>query len=131
MIRPETIHRAIDIIVAQCEPEQIFVIGSYATGTAKRTSDLDLLIVQASADDKRRRDGRVALLLAPLLIRVDVNVYTPDEFDEELRQPYSFARTATELQGKLVYSRLRQGSEVLIRDRSPALSVTSRARRTQ
>ncbi len=28
MIRPQTIDRAIDIIVAQCEPEQIFVIGS-------------------------------------------------------------------------------------------------------
>jgi predicted nucleotidyltransferase len=105
MIRPQTIDRAIDIIVAQCEPEQIFVIGSYATGTAKRTSDLDLLIVQASTEAKRKRDERVEFLLAPLLIPVDVNVYTPAEFDEECRQPFGFARTATELQGKLVYSR--------------------------
>jgi predicted nucleotidyltransferase len=105
MIRPETIDRAIDIIIAQCEPEQIFVIGSYASGTAKRTSDLDLLIIQASTESKRQRDERVELLLAPLLIPVDVNVYTPDEFEEECRQPFGFVRTVIELQGKLVYSR--------------------------
>ena len=81
------------------------MIGSYATGTAKRTSDLDLLIVQASTKAKRKRDDLVEFLLAPLLIPVDVNVYTPAEFDEECRQLFGFARTATELQGKLVYSR--------------------------
>jgi len=105
MIRPETIDRAIDIIVAQCEAEEIFVIGSYATGTATKTSDLDLLVVQASAEVRHKREERVAFLLAPLVIRVDVNVYTPAEFDEECRQPFGFARTATERQGRLVYRR--------------------------
>jgi hypothetical protein len=81
------------------------VIGSYATGTAKRTSDLDLLIVQASTEAKRKRDERIEFLLAPLLIPVDVNVYTPAEFEKECRRPFGFARTATELQGKLVYNR--------------------------
>lgn len=100
MIRPQTIDRAIDVIVAQCDPEQIFVIGSYATGTAKRTSDLDLLIIQASTEAKRKRDERVKFLLAPRLIPVDVNVYTPAEFDEECRQPFGCARMVTELQGK-------------------------------
>lgn len=105
MIRPETIDRAIAMVVAQCAPEQVFVIGSYATGTAKRTSDLDLLIVAESAESKPRRDERIEQLLAQLMIPVDVNVYTPAEFAAELRQELSFARTATELQGKLVYSR--------------------------
>jgi len=105
VIRPRTIDRAIDIVVAHLDPEQVYVIGSYATGTATVTSDLDLLIVQKSRETKRKRDERVEILLAPLLIPVDVNVYTPDEFDEERGQRFGFARITTELQGKLVYSR--------------------------
>lgn len=105
MIRRETIERAIDIIVAQLAPEQVFVIGSYATGTAKPTSDLDLLIVAESTESKVRRDQRVEQMLAPLMIPVDINVYTPAEFTAELAEPFGFARTATELQGKLVYRR--------------------------
>lgn len=105
MIRPETIERAIEVVIAQCAPEQVYVIGSYAVGTAKRTSDLDLLIVAESDECKPRRDERVEHLLAPLMIPVDVNVYTPAELAEELRQPSSFARTVIERQGKLVYSR--------------------------
>lgn len=105
MIAPRMIERALDTIVAQCDPEQIFLIGSHATGTAKAGSDLDLIIVQHSAEDKHARDQRIEQLLAPLLIPVDINVYTPAEFDEEVHQPWSFARLATRLQGKLVYSR--------------------------
>jgi predicted nucleotidyltransferase len=59
VIRTETIDRAIDIIVAQCEPDQVFVVGSHATGNPKRTSDLDLLIVQPSTEAKRKREARV------------------------------------------------------------------------
>lgn len=105
MIRQELIDRAVDVVVAQCAPEQVFVIGSYATGTAKRSSDLDLLVVAESTEAKQRRDERLAQSLARLVIPVDINVYTPAEFSEELRQPLGFARTATQLQGKLVYSR--------------------------
>jgi predicted nucleotidyltransferase len=105
VIRPETIDRAIDVIVAQCAPEQVFLIGSHATGTARPTSDLDLLIVQESTETKHKRDQRVEQLLAPLLIPVDINVYTPEELEEERGQINGFARTAIDLQGKLLYSR--------------------------
>jgi predicted nucleotidyltransferase len=105
VIQPRTLELALDTIVAQCAPEQIFLIGSYATGTAKASSDLDLIIVQHSTEAKQTRDLRVEQLLAPLLIPVDINVYTPAEFEEEVRQPGTFARLATQLQGKLVYRR--------------------------
>jgi predicted nucleotidyltransferase len=105
MIRSETIVLAIDAVVAQLAPELVFLIGSHATGTAKRTSDLDLLIVAESSEPKQRREARVEQLLAPLMIPVDINVYTPAEFRRELQDPHSFARLVTELQGKLVYRR--------------------------
>lgn len=105
-MRAEVIERAIDIVVAQFAPEQVFLIGSYATRTAKRTSDLDLVIVADSTEPKHLRDQRVEHVLAPLLIPVDANVYTPAEFQAELRQLHGFARMATQLQGKLMYSRV-------------------------
>ena len=115
MVRRETIARAIDMIIAQLDPEQVFVIGSYASGTAKASSDLDLLIVAASTESKLRRDQRVQQLLAPLMIPVDINVYTPAEFAAECADPFGFARTATELQGKLAYRRARGDSSEIRR----------------
>ena len=105
MIRPHTIDRAIEVVISQCEPELVYVIGSYATGTATRTSDLDLLVVAESSEPKHRRDDHLRHLLAPLMIPIDINVYTPQEFERERSDPQGFARTATELQGKLVYRR--------------------------
>lgn len=116
MIRCETIDRAIGIIIAQLEPEQVFVIGSYASGTAKTTSDLDLLIVARSTESKLRRDQRVEQMLAPLMIPVDINVYTPAEFAAERADPLGFARMATERQGKLVYRRGGPGGIPEIRE---------------
>jgi SAM-dependent methyltransferase len=39
------------------------------------------------------------------MIPIDVNVYSPDEFRDELEDEFGFARCVTERQGRLVYSR--------------------------
>jgi predicted nucleotidyltransferase len=41
MIQPTIIDRAVDLIVAHYAPEEIFIVGSYSTGTARAGSDLD------------------------------------------------------------------------------------------
>jgi predicted nucleotidyltransferase len=105
MIAPALIDRAVDLIVAHCAPDEVFVVGSYSTGTATDASDLDLLVIQDTHVTKQRRDGELGLLLAPLMIPVDVNVYSRDEFREELEHDFGFARSVTERQGRLVYSR--------------------------
>jgi len=120
VIRRELIERAVDLIVAQCDPEQVFVVGSYATGTATASSDLDLLVVQHSQEARDKRRARIERLLSPLLIPVDVHVFTPAELEDESSQRYAFARTAPR-EGTLVYSRA-QGCVVVDFDarRSPA-----------
>ncbi len=110
MIRAHLIERALQIIVAQCDPEQVFLIGSHAVGTAGPNSDLDLIVVQRSDEAPSQREMRVEQLLAPLLIPVDVSVYTPEEFREELSTPNSFAQLTIELQSVLLYSREREVS---------------------
>ncbi len=105
MIRRELIERAVRTLVAQLSVEQIYVIGSHAVGNTHATSDLDLIVVRRGDEPKARRDQRAAALLAPLLIPVDINVYTPDELARQLRHPYSFLRLNTQGHGKQVYSR--------------------------
>jgi uncharacterized protein len=104
VIRRELIERAVELIVAQCDPEQVFVVGSHATGTATATSDLDLLVVMYAHEGREKRRARIERLLSPLLIPVDVHVFTPAELEDESSQPYAFARTAPR-EGWLVYSR--------------------------
>ncbi len=105
MIEPRTIEKAVDLIVAHYRPEQVFVVGSYSMGTARDASDLDLLVIKHTDVPKRQRDYALSLILAPLVIPIDVNVFTPQEMAEEQEDEFGFARTATERQGKLVYSR--------------------------
>ena len=106
MISPALIDRAVQLIVSHYDPALIYIVGSYSVGTATDASDLDLLVVKETAAPRRRRQHQVQLILSSLLIPVDVNVYTPGEFDEELRDAIGFARTVTKLQGKLVYRRV-------------------------
>lgn len=105
MIPRLLIERAVRTLVTQSDVEQIYVIGSHALGTAHATSDLDLIVVRRCDEAKDRRDQRATALLAPLLIPVDVNVYTPEEAARQLRLPYSFLSLNTRGHGKQVYSR--------------------------
>jgi predicted nucleotidyltransferase len=107
VIRPQLIESAVHTLVAQGDVEEIYVIGSHAIGTAHVTSDLDLILVQRSQEQKPMRDRRAVQLLSSLLIPVDVNAYTPEEFAAQLRRPYSFVRLNVEGHGKQVYSRAR------------------------
>ena len=48
MITQNQIDDIVRILVNECHPEQIILFGSYALGTAKEDSDLDLAIVKSS-----------------------------------------------------------------------------------
>lgn len=131
MIAPANIDRAVDLIVAHCAPDAVFVVGSYSTGTATDQSDLDLLVIQDTDVEKSRRDAQLELLLAPLLIPVDVNVYSRDEFREEAQDEYGFVRCVTERQGRLVYQRALGDFDALSRRWAGEASAARHARLRQ
>ncbi len=93
MIAQNQIDEIVRIIVAECKPEKIFLFGSYAFGTAKEGSDLDLAIVKPSSLPrfKRGREIRSALRAngRRWLFPMDILVYTPEEMEAYKNDPYS------------------------------------------
>ncbi|HUT04191.1 MAG TPA: nucleotidyltransferase domain-containing protein [bacterium] len=73
----ETLGRAGPVI-------RVILYGSRAAGTAGTESDIDLVIVEAGAPDKRREQRRLRALLPPdLPVWVDLWVMGEEQFQEE------------------------------------------------
>jgi predicted nucleotidyltransferase len=84
------------------EPEKVIVFGSFARGEADEQSDVDLVVIKQT--DKRflERLLEVAKLLDNDLGKVDVFVYTREEFEEMRRRQNPFiAKVITE--GRTIY----------------------------
>jgi predicted nucleotidyltransferase len=67
-------------LVAEFQPEQIWLFGSHAWGTPTEDSDVDLMVVVGDSDERPvRRDQRAQRCLGRLLISADVLVRTRQE----------------------------------------------------
>ena len=60
----------------------MIVFGSVAKGTAGDDSDLDLVMVKESDENRIIRSARARLALEDSNIPIDVIVYTPEEFNK-------------------------------------------------
>lgn len=78
-ILPDCLPEAVRRIVAGFQPLQIILFGSWARGGARPDSDLDLLVVLPTVDDKRRTTIDILQALNELPISKDVVVTTPVE----------------------------------------------------
>jgi predicted nucleotidyltransferase len=91
MIANETDIRWIaERIVALCNPERVYLFGSYAKGTAHEGSDLDLLIVAPSVLPRLHRGKVLSATLRTFPCHFDLLFFTSQELEEELKDPYSF-----------------------------------------
>lgn len=69
-------------LVAEFQPEQIYLFGSHAWGSPHQDSDLDLMvIVRESTERPIRRMQRAHRCLWGLRVSKDVFVQTREEFD--------------------------------------------------
>src|SRR5215475_5208185 len=94
----------VERIVALHDPDKIFLFGSYALGTARDQSDIDLLIVAPSRLPRLHRGKDAVAALSTFPCRFDLLFYTPQELEEQMRDPYSFeARILAS--ARLLYSR--------------------------
>ena len=92
-------------LVAEFNPDQIILFGSYAWGTPSEDSDLDLLVI-VPRDDARptRRATRARRCLRGLLASMDVLVKTREEMIRFGRVPASLEAEVLE-RGKVIYGR--------------------------
>jgi uncharacterized protein len=95
----------VERIVALCDPDRVYLFGSYAKGTAHEGSDLDLLIIAPSALPFLHRGKVVRAVLRAFPSRFDLLFFTPLEVEEELKDPYSFISSIT-ASGRLVYRKI-------------------------
>ncbi len=83
IVTEECLQEIVDEIVHEVDPERVYVFGSYARGTARDDSDLDLLIVErepfSPKRSRRLEMARLSRLLAQFRVPKDVLVYSTDE----------------------------------------------------
>lgn len=82
VITQDQINDIVNIIVKNINPEKVILFGSYAYGEPKEDSDLDLLIIKDTDDDKYRRTREIRKFLRGTKIPIDVVVYTKAEIED-------------------------------------------------
>ena len=88
----------------QIQPHKIYLFGSYATGTANKDSDIDLLLLKDSISSRSKEMVEARKLLGGLNNAFDVLVATSEEFEFYRHEAGSVYREISE-RGKLIYAK--------------------------
>jgi predicted nucleotidyltransferase len=93
--------RLVEIIKEKYSPEKIILFGSLVNGNVKSTSDIDILIIKKTNKRFFERLREVAIL-CKINSGADILVYTPEEFEEEIRDNI-FVREEIYKKGKVIF----------------------------
>jgi predicted nucleotidyltransferase len=82
LLRQELVETVTQRLVAEFQPEQIWLFGSHAWGTPHEDSDVDLMVIVPESSERAiRRMQRAQHCLGDLDLSKDVFVQTRAEFD--------------------------------------------------
>ncbi len=98
MVTEADIRKAVGLILAAAPGSRVIVFGSQARGGAGAHSDLDLLVIEPEVQARRQEMARLADVLRPLRLPVDVVVVSERTFEEWADTP-----------GTLLYEAAREG----------------------
>ncbi len=82
MITQDQINSVVEIIVKNVNPEKVILFGSYAYGEPHEDSDLDILVIKDTDDDRYRRTREIRRYLRGTKIPIDIVVYTKAEVED-------------------------------------------------
>jgi len=100
----QTLEEAVERLCRALAPAAIYLYGSYAYGTPRPDSDVDLVVVVPHGDlSPTERDAVPYRALIGLGVPKDVQVYTRKEFDDRAAPPVSFERTVMR-KGRVLYA---------------------------
>ena len=99
----ENLDRIIIDLKEKYNPQKVIIFGSYASGKIKNFSDLDLLIIK---DTKSKFFDRLREVtkICNYNIGVDFLVYTPQEYEEQLKENLFFKEEIV-TKGKVIYAK--------------------------
>lgn len=102
MIQAEVLSRATELLRDAARPTRIILFGSRARGDTRSDSDFDLMVVLDRVVDRAAEMVRLARVLSPLRLPVDLLVVSEEAFRYWSDTPgnvYSAARS----EGKVLY----------------------------
>ncbi len=100
--QPPCLLEVIDRIATRFHPVKIILFGSWVRGTARADSDLDLLVVLAKIEHKRKIAIQIGNSLSNLPISKDIVVATPEEIEVRGKIVGDILRPALQ-EGKVIY----------------------------
>ena len=102
MVTRKDIQATCDDIVREFKPLQVILFGSYAYGTPKEYSDVDLLVVMPVADSETRDQAVEIRQRIPSRFSMDLLVRSPEEIAYRISHNDWFLREVTE-KGEVLY----------------------------
>ena len=79
-IQPDLLNETVERLKTEFQPEEIYLFGSHAWGPPNEDSDVDLMVIVPSSDERPiRRDQRAQKCLGRLAVPADVLVRTRGE----------------------------------------------------
>jgi len=100
--QPPHLSEVVDRIVQKFHPVKIILFGSWARGSAREDSDLDLLVVLSKVDHKRKAAIQIGNSLSNLPIGKDIIVTTPEDIEKYGKTVGDILLPALE-EGKVIY----------------------------
>ena len=102
----EIAHRISDVLEAEYKPEKVVLFGSFATGTAAKDSDIDLLIVKKTTIPFYKRLAEVRRIVSSVRrgIPFDPIVVTPVELSNRLKMGDLFLKDILQ-SGEVLYAK--------------------------
>lgn len=105
MINKNTIEEIKNRLVKVYSPLEIYLFGSYAWGTPTKESDLDLLVVVESSNEKSyKRPIKASMAMLDLMVAKDVIVYTKREFEDLVKDKATLCFKISN-EGKRIYAK--------------------------
>jgi predicted nucleotidyltransferase len=99
----DRLRTAVERLVAAAGPKQIILFGSYARGDADDHSDIDLLVVRRTVDDRFEEMIRLNRGLRGLVMPVDLLVVSEQEFEQRSAMPGTVEHVAR-CEGRVLYA---------------------------
>ncbi len=102
MVSQEILNEAARRLVEKFHPEKIILFGSQARGTADKHSDVDLLVISAIKEKRRKLMVDMRRVLDELEYAFDVIILTREEFERDRKIPGTIGRYASR-EGRILY----------------------------
>lgn len=100
--QPPYLSEAVDRIVNKFHPLKIILFGSWARGSSRDDSDLDLLVVLPKTEHARKAAIQIGNSLSNLPISKDIIVTTPEDIEKYGKTVGDILLPALE-EGKVIY----------------------------